>query len=321
MVYFGWFFDNEKDFDYTICVSILFCFLKIMEINSVENFKLDADKYIQSTRDEILARLEKFGRLYLEIEGESVKNVEVSELIPGFPVDANKMIFQELKDKIEILFCINADDIIKDTDFAMKDVSFAEYLETRLMVIERTFGAKPVLVINNIDIANMFDLVLNFERRFQKKQYRVFERYKILGYPYNMKSMLSENGFEEDDHIPLFKNLVLVIWPNWNCGKFSTCLGQMYLDSNIWIKSWYAKFSVLPVANLPMDHPINMAYQEKIKDSGRELMIDENCKQKTWKDFVITNKDQENFEILKSLEKETEISLGYDSAAELIINN
>ena len=320
MVYFGWFFDNEKDFDYTICVSILFCFLKIMEISSVENFKLDADKYVQSTRDEILARLEKFGRLYLEIEGESVKNVEASELIPGFPVDANKMIFQELKDKIEILFCINADDIIKDTDFAMKDVSFAEYLETRLMVIERTFGVKPVLVINNIDIANMFDLVLNFERRFQKKQYRVFERYKILWYPYNMKSMLSENGFEEDDHIPLFKNLVLVIWPNWNCGKFSTCLGQMYLDSNIWIKSWYAKFSALPVANLPLDYAINVAYQEKIKDSGRELMIDENYKQKTWKDFVITNKDKENFEILKSLEKETEISLGYDSASEMVIN-
>lgn len=320
MVYFEWFFDNEKDFDYNICVSILFCFLKIMEINSVENFKLDADKYIQSTRDEILARLEKFGRLYLEIEGESVKNVEASELIPGFPVDANKMIFQELKDKIEILFCINADDIIKDTDFAMKDVSFAEYLETRLMVIERTFWVKPVLVINNIDIANMFDLVLNFERRFQKKQYRVFERYKILGYPYNMKSMLSENGFEEDDHIPLFKNLVLVIWPNGNCGKFSTCLGQMYLDSTIWIKSWYAKFSALPVANLPMDHSINVAYQEKIKDSGRELIIDENCKQKTWKDFVITNKDQENFEILKSLEKETEISLGYENASEMVIN-
>ena len=180
MLYFWLFFDNEKDFDYTICVSILFCFLKIMEINSVENFKLDVDKYIQTTRDEILARLEKFGRLYLEIEGETVKNLEAPELIPGFPVDANKMIFQELKDKIEILFCINADDIIKDTDFAMKDVSFAEYLETRLMVIERTFGVKPVLVINNIDIANMFDLVLNFERRFQKKQYRVFERYKIL---------------------------------------------------------------------------------------------------------------------------------------------
>ena len=320
MVYFGWFFDNEKDFDYTICVSILFCFLKIMEINSVENFKFDADRYIQSTRDEILARLEKFGRLYLEIEGESVKNVEASELIPGFPVDANKMIFQELKDKIEILFCINADDIIKDTDFAMKDVSFAEYLETRLMVIERTFWAKPVLVINNIDIANMFDLVLNFERKFQKKQYRVFERYKILGYPYNMKSMLSENGFEEDDHIPLFKNLVLVIWPNWNCGKFSTCLGQMYLDSTIWIKSWYAKFSVLPVANLPLDHAINVAYQEKIKDSGRELQIDENYKQKVWEEFVITNKDQENFKILKSLEKETGISLGYDCASEFVVN-
>ena len=291
-----------------------------MEKKFLENPKFDVDNYVKEQRDIILARLEKFGRLYLEIEWETVKNVEASELIPGFPVDANKMIFQELKDKFEILFCINADDIIKDTDFAMKDVSFAEYLETRLMVIERTFGAKPVIVINNIDIANMFDLVLNFERRFQKKQYRVFERYKILWYPYNMKSMLSENGFEEDDHIPLFKNLVLVIWPNWNCGKFSTCLGQMYLDSNIWIKSWYAKFSVLPVADLPIDHPINVAYWEKIKKSGHELIIDENYKQKTWKESIITNKDQENFEILKSLEKNMEISLGYDSASEMVIN-
>ena len=121
-----------------MCINFIL-FLKIMEINSVENFKLDADKYIQSTRDEILARLEKFGRLYLEIEGESVKNVEASELIPAFPVDANKMIFQEMKDKIEILFCINADDIIKDSDFMMQDIPFAEYLETRLRVIERTY--------------------------------------------------------------------------------------------------------------------------------------------------------------------------------------
>lgn len=314
------FLTNKKDFYILYMYQFYFIFLEIMEKKFLENWKFDADSYVKEQKEAILARLEKFGRLYLEIEWETVKNVEASELISGFPVDANKMIFQDLKDKIEILFCINADDILKDTEFVMQNVPFADYLETRLMVIERNFGVKPVIVINNIDIANMFDLVLNFERRFQKKQYRVFERYKILGYPYNMKSMLSENGFEEDDHIPLFKNLVLVIWANANSGKFSTCLGQMYLDSNIWIKSWYAKFAVLPVANLPLDHSINVAYQEKIKDSGRELQLDENYKQKTWKDFVITNKDQECLEILKSLEKETEISLGYDCATEFIIN-
>ena len=314
------FLTNKNFFCILYLYQFYFIFLEIMEKKFLENWKFDADSYIKEQKEAILARLEKFGRLYLEIEGESVKNVEASELIPGFPVDVNNMIFQEIKDKIEILFCINADDIIKDSDFAMQDVSFAEYLETRLMVIERTYWAKPVLVINNIDIANMFDLVLNFERRFQKKQYRVFERYKILGYPYNMKSMVSENGFNEDDHIPLFKNLVLVMGPNGNCGKFSTCLGQMYLDSTIWIKSWYAKFAILPVANLPLDHPINVAYQEKIKDSGRELQLDENYKQKTWKDFVITNKDQECLEILKSLENEIEISLGYGCASEFVIN-
>ena len=89
-------------------------FLEIMEISSVENFKLDADKYVQTTRDEILARLEKFGRLYLEIEWETVKNVEASELISGFPVDANKMIFQEIKDKIEENNC-RSFSLCKDT--------------------------------------------------------------------------------------------------------------------------------------------------------------------------------------------------------------
>ena len=314
------FLTNKKFFCILYMYQFYFIFLEIMEKKFLENWKFDADSYVKEQKEAILARLEKFGRLYLEIEWETVKNVEASELIPGFPVDANKMIFQDLKDKIEILFCINADDILKDTEFTMQDVPFAEYLETRLMVIERNFGVKPVIVINNIDIANMFDLVLNFERIFQKKQYRVFERYKILGYPYNMNSMLSENWFEEDDHIPLFKNLVLVIWPNANSGKFSTCLGQMYLDNNIWIKSWYAKFSVLPITDLPMDDAINAGYQEKIKESGRELQIDENYKQKIWKDFVITNKDQECFEILKSLEKNTEISLGYDCASDMIID-
>lgn len=314
------FLTNKKFFCILYMYQFYFIFLEIMEKKFLENWKFDADSYVKEQREAILARLEKFGRLYLEIEWETVKNVEASELIPGFPVDTNKMIFQDMKDKIEILFCVNADDILKDTEFVMQDVPFAEYLETRLMVIERNFGVKPVIVINNIDIANMFDLVLNFERKFQKKQYRVFERYKILGYPYNMNSMLSENWFEEDDHIPLFKNLVLVIWPNANSGKFSTCLGQMYLDGNIGIKSWYAKFSVLPIVDLPIDDAINVAYQEKIKESGRELQIDENYKQKTWDDFVITNKDQECFEILKSLEKNTEISLGYDCANEFIIN-
>jgi len=294
-----------------------------MNKNDTIDFKelgFDGEKYIELQKNQILDRMANMSwRLYLEIWWKFLRDTHASRCLPWYDPESMKKIFWELKDKIEILFCVNAEDIISDKKIWWS-TTYSEYLETRFMVIERNTWVKPILVINNIDIANMFDLVLEFERKFQKKQYRVFERYKILGYPHNMKSMLSENWFEEDDHIPLFKNLVLVMGPNGNCGKFSTCLGQMYLDSNIWIKSWYAKFAVLPVANLPLDHSINVAYQEKIKDSGRELQFDENYKQKTWKDFVITNKDQECLEILKSLEKETEISLGYDCVSEFVIN-
>ena len=120
-----------------------------MEKKFLENWKFDADSYVKEQRDAILVRLEKFGRLYLEIEWETVKNVEASELIPGFPVDANKMIFQELKDKIEILFCINADDILKDTEFTMQDVPFAEYLETRLIKFHVNLSRKIRHTRNN----------------------------------------------------------------------------------------------------------------------------------------------------------------------------
>ncbi len=279
----------------------------------------DADKYIEIQKKKILDKVEKSGRLYLEIEWDVVKNVQAAEIIKNFPPDMTKRIFHEMNDKFDIFFCVNADDIVKDTNFVMQDVSYAEYLETRLMVIERNFGVKPVIVINNIDISNMFDLVLNFERKFQKKQYRVFERYKISAYPFNIIAMLGEKGFGGDDHIPVFKNLVLVMWANSNCGKFSTCIGQICLDHEIGIKSWYAKFSVLPVYDLPLDHPANLAYQEDIKKHGLTLELDEKYKQKYGKDFVITSKDQECFEILQKLEKHTDISFGYDCAGEFIV--
>jgi len=148
-------------------------------------------------------------------------------------VDSKKKIFSDLKDKADIIFCVNAEDIISNRQLSNEDISYSDYVDRMLMVIEKNIGIKPIVVINKIDIGNMFDLILNFERKFQKKNYRVFERYKIPGYPHNIENVLSEVGFGGDDHIPLTKNLVLVTGAASSSGKMSTCLGQIYLDNEI----------------------------------------------------------------------------------------
>ncbi|HRX64182.1 MAG TPA: DUF1846 family protein [Candidatus Absconditabacterales bacterium] len=274
------------------------------DIISYKDFGFDGDKYIKMQEDQILDRISQFsGRLYLEIGGKFIRDPHAARVLPGFHVDSKKQIFHNLKDKAEILFCVNAEDIISDRQLSSEDISYGDYVERMLMIIERNIGVKPIIVINKIDVTSMFDLVLNFERRFQKKQYKVFERYKIAGYPHDVNSILSENGFGGDDHIPLTKNLILVTGAASSSGKMSTCLGQIYLDHNIGIKSGYAKYETFPIWNLPLDHPVNLAYEAATVDVGDVNMIDEYHKKAYGQEVVNYNRDIEGFEIVMGIAK------------------
>jgi uncharacterized protein (UPF0371 family) len=222
------------------------------------------------------------------------------------------------------LVCINSEDIINNTKIWWDNLSLWDYVDHRLLVLERNFGIKPVLVITNIDVWNMFDLVLNFERRFQKKQYRVFEKYKISWYPYNLKSMLSEDGFGADDHIPLSRNLVLVagIWDD--SGRFATCLWQIYLDNEMWIRAWYTKFQTFPVWNLPLNHPVNLAYESINLKTWNTNIVDENHRKSYNQEAITTKFDSELFDILQNFAKETvnhkNYMIKYNSAIDMSIN-
>lgn len=295
------------------------------DIIDFKEFGFDWKKYIELQKNQILDRMVNTAwRLYLEIWWKFLKDSHAQRTLPGYPVDAMKTIFSDLKDKIDIIFCVNADDIITNKTMSDWITLFNDYVEHRLLVIERSLWTKPVIVITNIDVTNMFDLVLTFERKLQKKQYRVFEKYKISGYPYNLKSMLSEDGFGSDDHIPLNKNLVLVTGATKNSGKFSTCLGQIYLDNEIWIRAWYAKFQTFPVRNLGLNHPINLAYQAANLDNDYENIIDESHKKEYNQDAVTINKDTESFDILQNFAKATvnhkNYMIKYNSSIDASIN-
>ncbi len=295
------------------------------EIISHKRHGFDGEKYIEMQKNQILDRLANFsGKLYLEVWWKFLRDPHASRVLPWFLIDSKQTIFYDLRDKIEVLYCVNAEDIISNKKLADQNLDFSEYVFHNLTVIERILWVKPIIVINKIDIANMFDLVLDFERRFQKKQYRVFERYKISSYPYNVKEILSDNGFGSDDHIPTEKNLVLVTGAGHNSWKLSTCLWQIYLDNEIDIKSGYAKFELFPLKNKGLEHPVNLAYELAVKDSWNKLVLDTFHKEEYWQNSVVNQKDLDNFEatmdIIRNIANHKNYMIKYKSPTDMVIN-
>ncbi len=290
-----------------------------------KKFGFDGDNYVEMQKNQILDRLSNFsGRLYLEVGGKFLRDPHASRVLPGYLVDSKKVIFSDLKDKIEVLYCVNSEDIVSNKKFNDENIDFSDYVDRNLMVIERSLGVKPIIVINKIDVASMFDLVLNFERKFQKKQYRVFERYKITAYPYNINDLLSDSWFGWDDHIPVTKNLVLVTGAGNDSGKLATCLGQIYLDNEIDIKSGYAKFETFPLWNQPLDHPVNLAYELAIENTWNKLVLDSFHHEEYWQNVVVNQKDLDDFwnimEIIKNIVNHKNYMIKYKSPTDMIIN-
>ncbi len=265
----------------------------------------DGEKYIRLQKEKILDRIANFGggRLYLEIGGKFMYDAHAARVLPWFDPESKKNIFSSLKDQTEILFCVDANDIIYNRQLCNQHTDYKDYVYHMIRIIEKNIWIKPHIVINNIDVTTMFDIILAFEKDFQRKQYRVRERYKIQGYPHHTEIVLSEDGFGNDDHIPLTKNLVLVTWAASSSGKMSCCLGQIYNDHQIDIKSGYAKYETFPIWNLALEHPIHLAYQAATIDVEDCNMLDTFHKKAYGQDAVNYNRDMEAFDIVMNLAK------------------
>lgn len=235
----------------------------------------DWKEYIKKQREAILKQLSIFKnwRLYLEIDNKFLEDLNTSRVLPGYIIDSQKHIFEPLKELIEILFCIDANDILENKD---NTISSANHIIKRS---EIEIWIKPQIVINNIDIQQNFDKILEFEQEFQRRNYKVREKYKIIWYPNSIKTILSDSWFWNDDHIPLNKNLILVIsTEKEHKNKTATCLAQIYNDKQIWLWSWYARFTIFPIMVKEKNHPTNIAYQIAIWDNN---IIENNNENKT----------------------------------------
>ena len=218
-------------------------------------------EYQNQVIKEIEDKLTNVNKLYLEVVGNCIDQSAFSRIFNEFPADLWKKVFSHFKYEMEIFFCVRAEDILNEDKERPSGKEFKDFLMIYLKKIENQYGTKPHVVINGIDVENMYDLIFSFETHFQKQGYRVWEKYKVRAYETPMSRLLSEDWFGNDDHIPTSKKLILVCGLTPESGKLTTAAAQIYQDKEIWIESNYAKLDPVPDYNLDKNTPRNIAAQ------------------------------------------------------------
>ena len=279
----------------------------------------DNDKYLREQADYILQRVrESEGKLYLECGGKLLFDYHASRVLPGFEPSVKMRVFESLKDKIDVIICIYAGDIERrkmrsdfgisyDSDvFKMID-DFSSYgLKCDKVVITR-YENQPAAML--------------FKSKIESKGIKCYTHSATPGYPGNIDVVVSDEGYGKNSYIPTERPIVLVTAPGPGSGKLATCLGQMYHEAKMGRKCSYAKFETFPVWNLPLDHPVNIAYEAATADIGDVNLIDHFHLQAYGKVAVNYSRDLEAFPLLKKiLERITGTSCAYQSPTDMGVN-
>ncbi len=278
----------------------------------------DNDKYIKLQSEKIRERIEKFGgKLYLEFGGKLFDDFHASRVLPGFEPDSKIRMLQNLSSYAEIIFTINASDIEKNKTRGDLGITYNDDI-IRLADAFRKMGflVKSV-VITQYSGQPGADA---FKRRLSSIGINTYMHYPIPGYPSDIKTIVSENGFGRNDYVETEKPLVVVTAPGPGSGKMATCLSQLYHDQNRGIKSGYAKFETFPVWNLPLKHPVNLAYEAATADLGDVNMIDPFHLEAYGKTTVNYNRDIEIFPVLRSILESIQGTSPYLSPTDMGVN-
>jgi uncharacterized protein (UPF0371 family) len=284
------------------------------------NTGFDNTYYVKLQKEEILKRINVLssGHLYLEIGGKFLYDAHAARVLPGFNPRVKVEIIKSLGIPFEIVFCMNYADILSNRQLNNRQ---EDYVTTSLKMItdlQDTFGVSVKICINNIKVepGENGEKFLKALEDIKDVNSDIHFRYYIPGYPNDVKKILSPNGFGKDEDINIKEKLVLVTGSASNSGKLSTCLGMVYKDSTKELISNYAKYETFPVWNLPLEHPLNLAYEAATADIGDKNVIDTYYKQAYRKTAVNYNRDMQAFSIIKKLMK-TE----YSSPTEMCVSN
>lgn len=258
----------------------------------------DNNKYIKLQSQNIRRRVSKFNKLYIEFGGKLFDDYHASRVLPGFEPDSKVKMLLRLKEKVEMMLVINANQMEKNKIRYDLGITYSQDL-MRLIDAFNVAGLYVGSVI--ITQFNKQEAAIALRKTLEKTGIKVAYHYAIDNYPNDIKTILSKNGFGKNEYIETSKDIVVVTAPGPGSGKMATCLSQMYHDNLRGIKAGYAKFETFPVWNLPLNHPINLAYEAATVDLNDVNMIDPFHLNAYNEVSVNYNRDVETFPVLNNL--------------------
>ena len=278
----------------------------------------DNDKYVRLQSEKIRERISQFGgKLYLEFGGKLFDDYHASRVLPGFKPDSKLQMLLELKNEAEIVIVINASDIEKNK--VRGDLGITYDLDV-LRLID-AFGSVG-LYVGSVVLTRFAQqaAAIKFQQRLESLGVKVFRHYTIPGYPSDIETIVSENGYGKNEYIETSRKLVIVTAPGPGSGKMAVCLSQLYHENLRGVKSGYAKFETFPIWNMPLKHAVNLAYEAATADLNDVNMIDPFHLEAYGKTTVNYNRDVEIFPVVDAMFKKIYGSSPYKSPTDMGVN-
>ena len=278
----------------------------------------DNNKYLKIQRESILKRISKFGdKLYLEFGGKLFDDYHASRVLPGFKADSKLQMLLGIKEKVEMVVVVNANDIISNKVRNDTLITYQEEVE-RLIDTYKEVG----LYVSSVVISFYEDnaSIKSFINKLKRNDIKVYKHYKINGYPQDIPLIVSKDGLGKNEYVHTTKPLVVVTAPGPGSGKMATCLSQLYHDHQNGINAGYAKYETFPVWNLSLNHPVNLAYEAATIDLNDINMIDPFHLEKYGVAAVNYNRDVEVFPLLKNIFEQIYGKSPYYSPTDMGVN-
>lgn len=278
----------------------------------------DNEKYLKLQSENILNRVAQFGdKLYLEFGGKLFDDLHASRVLPGFLPDSKLRMLLTIKDKVEVVIAINAKDIQKNK--VRNDIGIN--YESEVLRLIDAFRASG-LFVGSVCITQYQAVpqVESFKNKLNNLGIKTYLHYEIDGYPHDIKKIISDEGFGKNEYIKTERPIVVVTAPGPGSGKMATCLSQLFQENKRGIKAGYAKYETFPIWNIPLKHPVNLAYEAATADLNDVNMIDPYHLEAYGKLTVNYNRDVEIFPVLKSMFEAIYGECPYKSPTDMGVN-
>ena len=278
----------------------------------------DNEKYLRLQSEHIRRRIDEFGgKLYMEFGGKLFDDYHASRVLPGFEPDSKIRMLANLREDVEIIIAINANDIEKNKVRGDLGISYDDDT-LRLMDHFRGMG----FFVGGVVVTQYAGQpgADTFMRRLDSLGIRSYRHYPIPGYPSDVRLIVSDEGYGRNEYIETSHSLVVVTAPGPGSGKMATCLSQLYHDYRRGIRAGYAKFETFPIWNLPLRHPVNVAYEAATADLSDVNMIDPYHLEAYGETAVNYNRDVEVFPVLQAIFERIQGESPYRSPTDMGVN-